>query len=60
MAKVGEVAGSPERVAVSTTDAGMVSLWMGLESSDLKPDAADQLAAFLRVAANRARRLGAP
>ena len=55
MARIGEVTGDPEPVAVTTSDDGKVSIWLGLESTDLEPDAADQLAAYLRVAASRAR-----
>jgi len=59
VAKVGDVVGDPEGVAVSTVEGqGLVSVWLGVESTDLSPDAADQLAAFLRVAAIRARQQG--
>lgn len=56
VAKVGDVPGDPEGVAVSTVEGQpLVSVWLGLEATDLSPDAADQLAAFLRIAAARAR-----
>jgi hypothetical protein len=55
VAKIGDVTGDPEGVAVSTTDGGQVTVWLGMESTDLSPDAADQLAAFLKVAAARSR-----
>ena len=56
MAKVGDMPGDPEGVAVSMVEGqALVSVWVGLESTDLSPDSADQLAAFLRVAAARAR-----
>lgn len=48
--------GDPEGVAVSTVEEeALVTVWVGLEVTDLTPGAADQLAAFLRVAAARAR-----
>jgi hypothetical protein len=58
VAKIGEVSGEPEPVAVSTTDKGLVTVWLGFESTDLSPEAAEQLAAFLKVAAARSRQQG--
>jgi hypothetical protein len=56
VAKIGDVTGDPEPVAVSTVEGeALVTVWLGMESTDLSPDAADQLAAFLKVAAARSR-----
>jgi hypothetical protein len=56
VANIGDVAGDPEGVVVSTVEEeALVTVWVGLEGTDLTPDAADQLAAYLRVAAARAR-----
>lgn len=58
MAKVGEVWGNGTPVMVSVTEAPSpsVTVWMGLESADLTPEQAEQLATYLRIAAIRARR----
>jgi hypothetical protein len=58
VAKVGEVWGNGTPVLVSVTEERKprVTVWMGLESTDLTPDQAEQLASYLRVAATRARR----
>jgi hypothetical protein len=58
MAKVGEVTGNGTSVAVSVTEERepRITIWCGLEQADLTPGEAEQLAAYLRVAAARARR----
>jgi hypothetical protein len=56
MARIGEVHGDPDAVQVSTAEGWpMVTVWLGIEHTDLTPDQADQLAAYLKVAAARAR-----
>jgi hypothetical protein len=57
MAQVGEVAGEPYPVTVAVGEREpVVSVWLGLDGTDLTPAAARQLAAFLRTAASRAER----
>jgi hypothetical protein len=57
MAKVGEVWGNETPIMVSVTEEQKprVTVWMGLESMDLTPEQAEQLATYLKVAAARAR-----
>jgi hypothetical protein len=57
MARIGEVRGDPNLVLVSTVEGEpLVTLWYGLEGTDLSLAAAGQLAAYLRTAAGRAER----
>jgi hypothetical protein len=57
MARIGEVRGDPNLVLVSTVEGEpLVTLWCGLERTDLSPAAARQLAAYLRTAADRTER----
>jgi hypothetical protein len=54
MARIGEVAGDPEGVAVSTSGQ-LVTVWVGVESTDLDPEGAERLAELLGRAAREAR-----
>lgn len=57
MARIGQVQGNLNLVLVSTMEAErLMTLWCGLEHTDLTPAAASQLAASLRRAAGRAER----
>jgi hypothetical protein len=58
MAKVGEVWANDTPIMASVTQEQKprVTVWMGLESADLMPEQAQQLATYLKVAAARARR----
>jgi|Tabmets5t2r1_1033131.scaffolds.fasta_scaffold114838_2 hypothetical protein len=57
MAKVGEVWANDTPIMVSVTEEQKprVTVWMGLESTDLTPEQAEQLATYLKVAAARVR-----
>jgi hypothetical protein len=56
-AKIGEVQGDPLPVLILTVEREpLVTVWLGLERTDLSPVVARQLARFLQAAANRAER----
>lgn len=54
MVRIGEVPGDPDGIAVSTTGR-LVTVWAGMEWTDLEPEAAERLAALLVRAAELAR-----
>lgn len=58
MAKVGEVRCNDTPIIVSVTEEQKprVTVWTGMESTDLTPEQAEQLATYLKVAAARARK----
>jgi len=53
MVRIGEVPGDPDGIAVSTTGR-LVTVWAGMEWTDLEPEAAERLAALLVRAAELA------